>query len=717
MPLINLKLINALLFAPLAMLLTVMPTSSKALSASSEWVTTEQTSVRLIASSTTIGQSSETRLGVHFKLKKGWKVYWRSPGDAGFPPSINWQKSQNLDNAKFQWPAPSRFSVLGLETLGYKDEVVLPITAFVKDPTQPLALEAELSYLTCNEICIPYDTHLSMSLAPGTITPSDEAHLINRWVTTVPDDGSASRLAVEKAETYTRGDKGFLRISASAHEPFNSLDAYIEADPTLSFAKPTIQYMDKETKALLDIEVYGSKGFLKKLPDLPLQVTLVDGQRAAEFSVASLNIDAPAPLDVRPGDRITGSQPTSLLVILGLAVIGGLILNLMPCVLPVLSIKLLGLVSHGGGDQRQVRAGFLASAAGILVSFLILAGALIALKSAGSAIGWGIQFQNPFFLIIMTLLVILFACNMWGLFEFNIPAWIPSGGNSQGLAGNFLQGAFATLLATPCSAPFLGTAVGFALSRGSTEIFAVFTALGVGLALPYLLIAAVPSLATRMPRPGPWMVRLRQVLALALVATAIWLLSVLVASAGMTTTVVVATACIGVIVIMALSRSRSDAKRLPVNVVLVIVILMTVFSPNLIGKPSVQPLQANSGDAIWQPFEPEKIPQMVGDGKTVFVDVTADWCITCIVNKKLVLLEGDVYQRLKAENIIVMQADWTLPDPQIAAYLASFNRYGIPFNAVYGPAFPEGITLPELLTPGAVTEALDKVANIKISKK
>jgi suppressor for copper-sensitivity B len=340
-----------------------------------------------------------------------------------------------------------------------------------------------------------------------------------------------------------------------------------------------------------------------------------------------------------------------------LALLGGLILNLMPCVLPVLSLKILSVVSHGGKDSRAtIFRNFMASAAGIVFSFWVIAGALVTLKAAGGTIGWGIQYQHPGFLVFLTVVVLLFAANMWGLFEIPLPRFIarhatPKSADEPTLAGHFLTGAFATLLATPCTAPFLGTAVGFALARGAFEIFTIFTFLGLGLALPYILLAISPRVFKYMPKPGAWMVRLRKVLALALVATALWLAS----------------------------------------------ILLTITATPALGKG-------------WEKFDQPRIAAELAQGRTVFVDVTADWCLTCQVNKKLVLDREPVSARLTGPGVARMRGDWTLPNDDISAYLAGFGRYGIPFNAVYGPGAPQGIALPEILTTDSVLGALDRAA-------
>jgi suppressor for copper-sensitivity B len=399
-----------------------------------------------------------------------------------------------------------------------------------------------------------------------------------------------------------------------------------------------------------------------------------------------------------------------------LALLGGLILNLMPCVLPVLSIKLLSVVSHGGRGRRSIRVSFLASAAGILFSFLVLAAGALALKAAGLAVGWGIQYQQPAFLSAMALLVTLFACNLLGWFEIPLPAWLgglagpggSSGGGGHSLGGHFATGAFATLLATPCSAPFLGTAVGFALARGPLEILLIFGMLGLGLALPYLAVAAFPGLAGRLPRPGPWMVVLRRILGLALAGTAVWLLTVLAAQVGATGALLAGGLLLGVGLLFFLGgRLRGPVLAASVSALALAAVALPV-GIGATARPEPAPAAAATGD--WRPLDPAEIGRLVAAGKVVFVDVTADWCITCQVNKKLVLERDEVAERLDSKAVVTMRGDWTLPSDEITAYLTGYGRYGIPFNAVFGPGAPDGTLLPELLTVETVLDALDAAA-------
>ncbi|MBL4613722.1 MAG: hypothetical protein JKY27_02445, partial [Magnetovibrio sp.] len=520
--------------------------ASPVLAASSDWAKTDYSQLRIISQTDATGEADTLTLGLQFKLKDHWKIYWRSPGDAGFPPSVEWDGSVNVKDATINWPLPERFSILGFETLGYTGEVVLPLIVTLERPGEAVALKTQISYLACAEICVPYDAEIDIFLPAGPGTPSAQAHLINRFQTTVPGlvpgNGDALGLKIKttqfQIDPASDGDSGTLYLEATTISAFKNLDAFIEGPLEMAFAKPRVALSPDGMIAVMEVDFEGLKSAKTSLNQTKLTVTLADSPRGAEFSVQPTlaTPDTLAILDTLAQPLAQSLAPSmfqgpSLWTMLALAVLGGMILNLMPCVLPVLSIKLLGVVGHGGGETRTVRLSFLATSAGIISSFLVLALILVALKSAGISIGWGIQFQHPWFLVAMALIVTLFACNLWGFFEVHLPDAVNEIGATtthvHSLGGHFMTGALATLLATPCSAPFLGTAVGFALARGTGEILSIFAALGVGLALPYLLVAAFPKFATKMPKPGRWMVILRRFLGFALAATAIWLVSIL----------------------------------------------------------------------------------------------------------------------------------------------------------------------------------------------
>ncbi|WP_135080839.1 protein-disulfide reductase DsbD domain-containing protein [Terasakiella sp. SH-1] len=674
----------------------------------SPWAGIDKTQVRLISSVSALGDQKTITLGLHFKMQKNWKVYWRSPGDAGYPPEIDWKDNPNIAHADIRWPLPERFVVLGLETVGYKDEVVYPLHLTLKSSQNPLDINTHVRFLTCADICIPVEVDLALSVPTGPAQASEHARLINKFESQVPTKNSTFGVNLSSAVLYTHenGKEGTLRLKLSSPTSFKAPDLLVEGPVELAFFKPIIKLSEDHQQALIDVPLDGLQFLEKPITDQNFTLTFSDQQTAFELISKVKTTQTSVPVET---GFFSAAQETiaalPLFVVLAMAVLGGLILNLMPCVLPVLSLKVLGLVSHGGGNPMTVRLSFLASSAGIIFSFWVLAGALIALKISGASIGWGIQFQQPLFLITLSLIVILFACNMWGLFEIHLPSWLSDVGERSshvhGLGGHFLTGAFATLLATPCSAPFLGTAVGFALSQGPLEILLVFSALGIGLALPYLLIATFPRLATMLPKSGQWMITLRKTLGLALLLTSMWLLSVLWAQVGLNAVLVLATLMSGIICVLAF-KTRLKSLTAPLMLALFVAALAV---PSFAQKEDIDQTQA---EKLWVPFDLPTITKQVEKGNVVFVDVTAEWCITCQVNKNLVLYQGDAFKTLSQPGVIAMKADWTNPDETIASYLASFKRYAIPFNAVYGPAAPNGIVLPELLSEEDVLEAISK---------
>ena len=678
----------------------------EARAAASQWWTNEHGAVRLIAASDAVGDGGALRLGIHFRMNDNWKIYWRSPGHAGFPPQPDWSGSENLGEATLSWPAPARFSVIGLETLGYSGEVVLPVDATLVAPGRPLAVRAKIPYLTCDDVCVPYVADLALRLPAGGATSSAETALIERFAALVPRRGPGLPIRVASVAAVGGDVTRALEISIAADAPMSRPDIYVEGPEGWAFGAPDYRIGADGKTAFARIAALAPPGGGGSLAGREMRFTVVDGVRASEQALTPAAARTASPAAAPPAE-------TGLWLVLLLAVAGGLILNLMPCVLPVLSLKLVSAMGHGGGERGEVRTGFLASAAGILVSFLVLATGVAGLRLAGESVGWGVQFQQPAFLVFMAIVVTLFSANLFGLFEIRLPGTVSdmaveAGGHGKtGVAGHFLTGAFATLLATPCTAPFLGTAVSFALSRGSAEIYAVFLCLGIGLALPYLAGAAFPGIATRMPRPGPWMVTLRRGLAILLLGTAVWLVTVLAVQLGTLSAVAVAATL--AVLLFGLVLARPGAGRTPrlgrgiAGVAGAAALALAIW-------PGSGPGEATAAAAHWKPFDRQAIASAVASGAVVFVDVTADWCITCQVNKALVLNDETVRGRLAGDGVVAMVADWTRPNDEIGAYLESFGRFGIPFNAVYGPARPNGEPLPEILTGTAVLEAMDRAA-------
>lgn len=688
------------LFCLLALLLGVFAEpKAGATELASDWGATKQGRVRLLAAPAPNGA---LRFGLQFQLQPGWKIYWRAPGDAGLPPEIDWAKPANLAIGEISWPVPDRFSYAGLETFGYEGEVIFPIAATRPDPSAPVSMKPIVHFLTCAQICVPNDVTLRFDLPAGAVESPETAALIDRFAVRVPGPPAQAGFDLRSASIADSGKDAVLSLRLAATPALQHPDVMVEGADGFSFLAPSLEHSDELTRLL--IQMPGGAGASAKLSGRPLRLTIVDRASAIEMPRAAYFAAVP----VVPAMPESGAA--ALLPILALAILGGFILNFMPCVLPVLSIKLLALIEHSGQERREARLGFLASAAGIIVSFLVMAAVLVAMRSAGLAVGWGFQFQEPAFLAVLAAIVTLFACNLLGWLEITLPWWLaglaPSGGPSLG--GNFLTGAFATVLATPCSAPFLGTAVGFALAGGVADIFLIFLFLGVGLALPYLTVAAFPGVAGLLPRPGRWMLLMRRVLGLLLVATAIWLVGVLTFEAGTIAAILVAALAVAASICLAAQSRLGEGWSRRVLGGIAAVLLIAMIAPPLVTRPEAMPLMLT--EAGWVPFDETAIAGAVAAGKTVFVDVTASWCLTCQVNERLVLDSDSVRHILAAPPIVAMRADWTRRDAKIGDYLKTYGRYGIPFNVVYGPGAPGGVALPELLTNSVVLDALHRAS-------
>jgi suppressor for copper-sensitivity B len=437
-------------------------------------------------------------------------------------------------------------------------------------------------------------------------------------------------------------------------------------------------------------------------------ITLMIGPGGVPTHTAAFD----TPAGEEPAAPAVVKSAQSLWSILLLALLGGLILNAMPCVLPVLSLKVFALVRSAGEGRRSVVTGALATSAGILASFWALAIAAIAAKAAGSAVGWGIQFQNPLFVTALTVVILLFCLNLWGLFEIPLPqalARVGSSGPREGLAGHFGSGLFATLMATPCSAPFLGVAIGFALAQPPVIILAVFTAVGLGMASPYLALAAFPKAAGWLPKPGAWMDLLKGVMGFLLAAAAVWLLYVLAAQVSPERLAFVEAALLLVALFVWLRHraTRPAVKRWALGATVVAVALSLWLPAG--AQPPVPGATESTGRIQWVQFDRGQAEALARDGEIVFVDVTADWCFTCKVNERLILNTETVATAFEEHNVIAMKADWTNRDAEIGEFLASFGRYGIPFYALYRPG-GEPQVFSELPSKRGIAEAVDAAA-------
>jgi len=662
--------------------------------ASSDVYENSAISARLISVENGVVQNSRTlSLGLDIKLAEGWKAYWRSPGEVGLPPEISWDGSANLTAAQILWPAPERFTAFGIENFGYSKRVVLPIQAVLETAGQAVDLQARVSLLTCSTVCVPHDFKLALAIPAGTGIDTASAGLISMFAERVPLGPDASDIVVETAVIADDA----LYITARSENAFANPDVFPEMGPTFTFGKPDIRTNDAGTELWVKLPLLAAEEKLR-----PIQVTLTDGARAVTVMPEWSDNVPVAPFE--PMANLPGLA--QIIAIAAFAFLGGLILNVMPCVLPVLSIKLTSVLNQGDKAAHEIRKSFLMSALGVLVFMWVLAIGILILQSVGITVGWGLQFQNPVFLIIMFLILTVFAANLFGTFEISLPSGLQSqlarSSGHDGYVGDFATGAFAAVLATPCSAPFLGTAVAFALTGRPIDVMLVLTALGLGLALPYLLFAWKPGMVGVLPKPGRWMLLVKWVLGGLLAGTAIWLLWLLMGVAGAR---VATLALVLALLFVLFATIRLSGKFTRPTALMVTAILSLTLPGSLIAPPTTKTISQD-----WVEFNRSDIPKLISQGKTVFVDVTADWCLTCKANKTLVLDRTPVVDRLRGEDVVAMQADWTRPDPEISRYLETHNRFGIPFNIVYGPNAPDGIVLSEVLTSDIVLRALDAAA-------
>ncbi|WP_371923076.1 protein-disulfide reductase DsbD family protein [Agarivorans sp. TSD2052] len=666
--------------------------SSLAFGQSSGWLSSPQhppAQVRLMLTGELDADSKRLPAVLQVKLADDWKTYWRSPGEGGIAPSISWQGSTNFESAEWFWPVPERFSLLGLQTYGYQQNVDFPLLLTLNSLTEATTLRGVLTLSTCTNVCVLTDYPFSLAFTPTKLRVDSEAmYFYNKAKVAVPLvlDGSASEFIWDASQQR-------LQVNLVSDAPWQQLQVVVDGDPDTTFKLLNLEPQSDGLSAFFSAENWlGEPQLLNKT----LSLTVFDKQQAFEYQA-----------EVRAGSVVLES--VSWLKLLVFALLGGLILNIMPCVLPVLGMKLSSVIAAPHQQQGTIRRQFMASAAGIVVSFWLLAGFVLLLKFSGQAVGWGVQFQQPWFIAFMVLVTSLFAFNMLGAFEISLPStWqtrlASIGGN--GYVGHFLQGMFATLLATPCSAPFLGTAVAFALGADSASLVVVFTALAIGMALPWLLVATFPKLAQVLPKPGKWMGLVKLIFSLMLFATSLWLVSLLANFVAMPIV-------LSLIAVLVLLFILFVAKQHGAKVLLISLSAMVLLGGGiaLIGAmTSEQWAKALPTDLVWQPLQHSNIQQQVAQGKVVFVDVTADWCITCKANKVGVTLQDPTYSLLKQPSTLLVKGDWTKPSAVVSEFLQSYQRFGVPFNIVYGPAAPEGITLPVILSHQAIEQAFAQAA-------
>lgn len=654
-----------------------------------------------------------------------WHSYWLNPG-TGYPTALTWTLPEGFKAGDILWPTPHvvRDTSGKVTGYGYEDQAFLfvqitPPTTLA--PGASVTLKATAEWLMCQSVCMPGEANLELVLPVKAGEPhadSPPARLFNRNFIALPKPLAGwTATATRDTKTIT------LRLKATgpdSHRPAGL--HFFDNEALIDYAAP--QNVREENGDMV-IELTPAAGAKRDATRLVGVLSSGNGWGPPALGKGA-NIDVPflpgvrasanpGPVATGSGTAATGRPPpatTSLIATLALAFVGGMILNLMPCVFPVLGIKILGFVNQSGNDKKKIALHGLTFAAGVLLSFWTLAGALLALRSGGSQLGWGFQLQSPAFVFAMAVFLLIFALNLSGLFEIGLSA-TGVGGSLQmkeGFAGSFFTGALATLVATPCSAPFLAPALGAALSLSAFESILIFTAIALGLALPYLLLSVFPQAIRLLPRPGAWMETFKQFMAFPLYATVGWLFWVLAGQTKDDDNALLSVAFGFVLVAMAAwAYGRfGQAPGKPGKQRFGLIFAAALLAGGLYtGWPrTAAAAPAGAYQVTWGKWSPEAIAAAQAAGHYVYVDFTARWCATCQTNKATIFHNDEVLAALAKDNVVLLRGDWTNRDPQITAELARWNRSAVPFNLIYAPGQPDPVVLPELLTPARMLEAL-----------
>jgi thiol:disulfide interchange protein len=663
--------------------------------------------VELYAENQTAQPGKATVVGVYFQLEEGWHVYWVNAGDSGQAPKIQWNLPVGISAEQIQWPTPRRIEVPPLMDYGYDGSVLLPVNLNVAPnyASKEISAVARVRWLVCQESCIPgeasLDLHLPMSAAPPKrsvqATFFDEARV--RIPRALPSGWGIK--AVPQA-------KGFdLRLSGNWPEFTKPPIFFPKEQEVIENAAP--QKWDKATAVLHLVRSEQSQ-------ELPSELRGVIEGGGGYFDV-SLPLEGVPHKDSQvksPANSSRLKPPLSLFDWLGAlisAFLGGLILNLMPCVFPVLSIKALSFLSFGGQSKSELRRSGCAYALGILCSFWVFALVMLLLRAGGKELGWGFQLQSPIFIGGLCLLLFCMGLNLLGVFEISVGSLTGVGGqlaSLPGWSGSFFTGVLATLVATPCSAPFMGTALGIALGQPPAIVLTIFTSLGLGLAAPYWLLCLQPQLGKYMPRPGRWMESLRQLLSFPIFATVLWLLWIFGLQTSLDGMVYLLASLLFVSLgAWALGRWPSAKTRLAAILILLFAIWVAVQ-----GASQIRAEGRNSEISAlsWEKYSASRLNELLAAHQKVFVDFTAAWCVTCKVNEHVVLEQAAVIEKMKSQGVVLLRGDWTNGDPEITKALAQFDRNGVPLYLLYsGREGAPPVILSQILTSNEVLNELEKI--------
>ncbi|MEO3689873.1 protein-disulfide reductase DsbD family protein [Roseateles paludis] len=678
----------------LAMLLGSLP----ALAAAPVEASTDHVQARLLSSRSSVAPGERFSVALEQRIKPHWHTYWLNPGDSGQATSLQWTLPAGAQAGEIEWPTPSVQPIGPLVNYGYEGQVGLAVQLSVPADAKPgsrFTATAAVRWLVCKDICIPEQVTLGLDLpVAATGTDSPDAAQLKAYRAALPEPAGFAL----KAEPAAQG----VRLVWPSG-PLKKAYFFAATPGAVNPSSP--QALSSEGAQAQLLLTAGD-------PPLPagqplagvLLLTTADGSRAYQVSTPMPEGagTGPAPGALAPAEPIAAppEPDLGLAAALGLALLGGLILNLMPCVFPVLSIKALALVQRG--DHK---AEGLAYTAGVLASFALLGAVLVALRAGGQQIGWGFQFHSPVFVYVVAVLLFLVALSLAGLLDIGSSlAGLGSGlAARQGWVGTFFTGVLAAVVATPCTAPFMGAAIAFAVAQPAPVLIAVLLALGLGLALPFLVLAFWPAAQRWLPRPGAWMETFRQFLAFPMLAAVVWLLWVLAQQAGPDGVAVALLALVAVAFGLWWRRVAGPTllgRAALLGSIAVALLLSQALhlteGPAAVATPSAQE----------EAYAPERLAELRAAGKPVFVNLTAAWCISCLVNERVALSRPEVQAAFAQHGVAYLKGDWTREDPKITTLLKAYGRSGVPLYLYFAPGAAEAVVLPQILTPSIVTEAL-----------
>ncbi len=729
------------IFAVLATLAAGLPALAVSNSADAPHV-----HVQLVVPASTLARGQAANAGLYFKIDSGWHVYWKNAGDAGEPPHMKWSLPAGISAGTLQFPAPRRLPLPPLMDFGYEDEVLFPFQLNVAQTANSgsAVVHAKADWLVCQASCIPGKAELEVTRtiadsASGVVSPDSDLYkrLSGRLPLALPAGATASfqawkdgfRLTLktghrENEAAFFPADQDILANAApqKVTPTPTGLTLELAKDPNGTTSPTALNgVIELSGGRAYEIAAKGTASGSANVAPASVPTASAIGSPASAPTVASSNAAAtPGPAPTAPTATQTTNRPPAqsgpgLMKAASFAFLGGLLLNLMPCVFPVLFLKGLSLVNSGNQKRHTLRNHGFVYAAGILVSFWALVAALLGLRAAGATLGWGFQFQSPVFLTLMAGLLFFLGLSLAGQFEIGLT--LTSAGGSlaekQGYTGSFFTGVLAVVVATPCTAPFMGAAIGYALSQSAAVTFAVFTALALGLAAPYVALTLQPAWTRFLPKPGAWMEVLRQAVAIPIFATVIWLAWVLANAYGASLLAALLVSFL-LLAIAGWFLGRWPARAWSTSVAVLLcagVVAISAIAPRKFDEPKFNPRSSLTVDSQgqWQPWSADAVVRAQAAGRPVLVDFTASWCLSCQVNERVALQRPEVEQALAGANVALFKADWTRYDDSITQTLAALGRSGVPAYALYVPGETNPRLLPEALTPGIVLDAVSKL--------